>query len=843
MLRTGRLLRISGLAMTVGWLLTAGLSAMAEDRFDPTSISRGGYSESTADRYQDGMVTGNGLDGMLHHGPPADQRVVMCSHRFVVPNGAPLAVPDMVDRLAELRDRMLAGDIGPAYQDYHDELLRRRGLPVVHKPYYGMVSTQPLHAGLELVIQPTDAKESTNFGRWTDYRTGQITARWTDRRGVVWHRHSFASRADGRLYTLVRCDRPDGCRVRLSLAPPDAAPDRLEFKASATAMDHATVLDAALAYPPIQGHRGGYGAACRVSIAAGNLSSEQSEVVIDDAAAVLIVTVLNRFDDADKVASWLDEERVKGNSDAGLPPTEAYARALDAHVAIVGPIYDRSELTLTDRDLSVTNEALLRRESSDRTSIDPELLQRLYDNSRYLFLISSGERYAPRLSGLFTGSWRSAWAGDYTCDANVNLAVLGGNIADLPECMAGYESILTRTLPQWREAAEKFYGCRGILGPIRIDGEYATPLHLGPYHAHFTATGLGPWLIYPLWERYQITGDRTFLREILYPLMVEQATFYEDFLTRTDQNDQLVFVPSNSPENADPAVKPRTTAAINSVMDIAACKQLLTNVLRAREELEVAPDEQSHRWRKLLERLPPYLVDDGGVLKEWAWPSYGENRRHRHLSHLYPVWPLYEIHPENPDTAELIPAVAAAIDARPKQIEQAHGGLNKAIGWLRLKRADGFREELKHFLENGYFYDGLCSSHNRGLKIYNYDLALCLQGLLIEMAVFSDDTEVVGGQPVGTIELLPALPADLSSGRLTGVRTRCQTRIAELSWSVDETALIECVLTSRVRQSLVIRHRGGISSVSTEVQWRRVDDNTIVIDVEAGERNQLRLNN
>ncbi|MEQ8838948.1 MAG: hypothetical protein RID07_19230 [Lacipirellulaceae bacterium] len=241
----------------------------------------------------------------------------------------------------------------------------------------------------------------------------------------------------------------------------------------------------------------------------------------------------------------------------------------------------------------------------------------------------------------------------------------------------------------------------------------------------------------------------------------------------------------------------------------------------------------------MLTKLPPYLVNNDGVFKEWAWDSYGENPGHRHLSHLYPLWPAYEVNPENPGTRDFMPALANAIRKRPQGIVQAHGGLQKAIGWLRLKNGEEFGKVLKYFLENGYFYDGLSSSHDRGHKIFNYDLVLCLQGLVIESIVFTD-TDYNGETASGVVELLPALPEFMNQGKLTGVKARCQTTIESLEWNLDER-WVRARVTSDKDQTLVIRHRGGMKKIESNVDHSTTPENAFTVDATAGEPVEVKV--
>jgi hypothetical protein len=98
-------------------------------------------------------------------------------------------------------------------------------------------------------------------------------------------------------------------------------------------------------------------------------------------------------------------------------------------------------------------------------------------------------------------------------------------------------------------------------------------------------TGGADWLLYPLLEYYQVTGDQTFLRDKLGPALMELALFYEDFLTRTDANGDVVFVPSFSMESS-----PASTGvllAINATGDIQAGKHALRTAIDAANALGV----------------------------------------------------------------------------------------------------------------------------------------------------------------------------------------------------------------------------------------------------------------
>ena len=310
-------------------------------------------------------------------------------------------------------------------------------------------------------------------------------------------------------------------------------------------------------------------------------------------------------------------------------------------------MYDRSRLDLNvsaaDRQLSTTE--LIARQNANRNTIDLALLERLYDSGRYLFISSSGV-LPPRLTGIWAGTWNGAWADDFTTDANVNLQVAGGNILDLTDAMQGYFNLILGQLAHWRTNARNLYGARGFLAPSRTDGEYGYMLHFDAGFPGQCWTGGADWLLYPLLEYYQVTGDRTFLADKLGPALMELALFYEDFLTRTDSAGQVVFVPSFSMENSPASTN--VLLAINATGDIQAGKHALRAAIDAANALgvEQGAGQGVARWTALLAKLPAYTVNGSGALAEWSWPGLTDRYNHRHVHHLYGAWPLHEINPE-----------------------------------------------------------------------------------------------------------------------------------------------------------------------------------------------------
>jgi len=279
--------------------------------------------------------------------------------------------------------------------------------------------------------------------------------------------------------------------------------------------------------------------------------------------------------------------------------------------------------------------------------------------------------------------------------------------------------------------------------------------------------------------------------------MKELALFYEDFLTLLDdgsvsgQKGKFVFAPSYSPENT-PSGQPEgqvSQASVNATMDIAAAKELLTNLIEACRKLGVETGSIP-KWQAMLAKIPDYMVNENGAIKEWIHKSLGENYDHRHESHLYPAWPGFEI---SPNTPELFAAARRALELRRPANYSAHGFMHKALIAARLKMPQMLRDSLAEILGHDFIHSGGATSHYPG-RVYNLDACLSLPTVVMEMLIFSSP---------GAIELLPALPADLPKGCIRGVLCRGGVTVEELAWDIS-AGKVRVRLLSKTEQKVHI---------------------------------------
>ncbi len=132
----------------------------------------------------------------------------------------------------------------------------------------------------------------------------------------------------------------------------------------------------------------------------------------------------------------------------------------------------------------------------------------------------------PDLLGLWTGDTNVGWSGYYHLDANLNLQISSGNVGNMPEAMEGYFHLMDAWKDDFRTNARKLLKCRGFLSggnsPGATSGIISALNFAYPYQY---VTGGEAWLLYPFWEYYEITRNKDFLRDRLYPYLQELGYF------------------------------------------------------------------------------------------------------------------------------------------------------------------------------------------------------------------------------------------------------------------------------------------------------------------------------
>ncbi|NMH86305.1 glycosyl hydrolase family 95 catalytic domain-containing protein [Flavivirga algicola] len=787
-------------------------------------------SEAPASRWQDALVSGNGEMGIMVHGNPQDEKIIF-NHEFLYEYIGTESVkpPDIGDIMSKAKQLIKAEKYAEAKSDILTHA-KTRG-------YQDILWTDPYHPACVLNLNQKFQGEVSNYERSLNYENGEIMIRW-NAGDSQYRRTSFVSRSDNVIATQIISNKEKNVTVSFALAHQfdenQSKADKesgIEKNIKMLFPDRWKQLNTPLIEDPeskitsnwlsfrskYQLIDRGYEVLVYIKNKGGVLTTKGDEIIIEDADEVEVLAKVMPVEPYSK--SVIADARKTIES---MPP---YNILLKKHAEVHGEMFNRVTLNLDKTGFSDgSNEALITGQKQQDV-INTYLLEKVFNMGIYGLISSSGKN-PPNLMGIWNGSWRPRWSGDFTLDANVNLQISAANLANQKEAIDSYMTLLERIAPDWEVNAKNLFGCRGYVSGTRTSGRHNFHTHFGNWPGNYWTAG-AEWLLLPCFEYYQCTGDKAFLLNRLYPMMKKTALFYEDFLDMYDENDKYLIGPSYSPENN--AVLPngeRMGAVANATMDIAVIRELLTNLITINNELNLK-EEKVTLWKDMLQKLPPYLINDDGALKEWAHPNLGEYYNHRHISHLYPVWPGLEISPEK---ETLFKAANVAIEKRGRGNGSAHGLAHTALIATRLKKADLVYGNLLFLMKNDYLYNSLVTSHNPGV-IYNTDALHSIPSVIMEMLVFSKP---------GVIEFLPALSEKLSKGSISGVLCRTQAKVENLEWDMDGKTMTAKVSSGK-QQSITFQLRKTIISAKVNGKVISPNGDTFPVDFEAGETKTIEL--
>src|SRR5699024_4045616 len=217
------------------------------------------------------------------------------------------------------------------------------------------------------------------------------------------------------------------------------------------------------------------------------------------------------------------------------------------HLQDYQALYNRARLTLAaDSALEVlpTDARLARVQNGEE---DLGLVALYFAFGRYLTIASSRPGSLPsNLQGVWNGQLQPAWDSKYTININTEMNYWPVEVCNLSQCHLPFFDLLERMYPRGQEVAQKMYGARGFVAHHNTDlwGDCA------PQDSCISSTYWmmgAAWMCTHIWERYEYTLDKEFLREHFH-LLRDACLFFVDTLIR-DANGRWVVSPTLSPEN------------------------------------------------------------------------------------------------------------------------------------------------------------------------------------------------------------------------------------------------------------------------------------------------------
>ena len=740
-------------------------------------------SISPAQEASDDFITGNGALRVQVSGRPYTEEISYTRETLYEPlwEKTPLP-PDLRPYLPRIRELVLQGKPEEAdplideaqkkagfdkYMNFDNKILYPTGSPRLHTAYW-------------LTFRQPEQPRTWDYLRWLDMQNGMITAIWTNDRGS-YRSESFAAYDGGVI--LNRFSAPKGqldTEIEITLPGRPFRHGNMVFKQPFKGSTHElTVNDEAItlawAYNPDFGRKG-YVAVIRLIHEGGSLETFEKGVRLTGADRL---TVVSRIDKFEHDFSFACAQKVR---DEFMDMPVDFDRMLAANERIIGEKMDRSRIHLgRPEDNVLSGEELLRRTHS-REELDPTLMEKLYDMGRFFQIYETGT--LPPMMGQH--------------NINTNLQVCAGNNTGLFDEMDVYFRYYETKFDDFRTNAKLLFNARGLLASVHCDPDSGLYYHFSRTYPHYCWTGCLGWIYNELWGYYLVTGDREFLRTRVIPAYKEMALFFEDYACDRGPDGKVIFYPSFSPEDPTPNPGYETVTCssinptrINSVMDIAICREILTNLIDGCRTLGIEAENIPH-WEEQLASLPTYLLDQDGGLKEWAWPDIEENYNHRHVSHHYDVWPGRAVTPET--EPELTEAIIISNRKRGQQDDSAHGIIHRAFTAIRLKDMEEAVQNLSQLFNHGFVRRTLQTSHFPYRGIFP-DLQGAVPAFLVEMCVFSAP---------GVVEFLPAMPDNMAAGAIDGVWLYTFAKLNHMEW--DEKGLC-AVIASRENQTLTLRCR------------------------------------
>lgn len=566
----------------------------------------------------------------------------------------------------------------------------------------------------------------------------------------------------------------------------------------------------------------------------GETGSEADRLSVKNAgSATLWIAISTNY--AMKQPDYMGEDpALKNEKTIRAIANRSFDELKSAHVKDYSELYSRTQLHLKgDEKLEAlpTNERWQRLKNG---GTDQGLKEMTFNLGRYLVISSSRPGTLPaNLQGVWNNFKVAPWAGNYQSNINLQEIYWSCGPTGLLECQEAYIYWI-QDLSVWgKEIAKRIYGTEGWTS-------HAT----GNIWGHATPTGALSWGVYPagaawhcqhLWEQFAFGLDTAYLRNTAYPLMKDAAIFYLQNLV--NYKDRLILAPAVSAEHGAVSTSDGLLAAsssggnkTNDLYHIPGSSQdtemiwdLFSNTISAASILKTDADF-SRQLQEKIDQLLPLKIGKHGQLQEWDWDIDNPNGHHRHIAHLYAVAPGRQIHPLiNQKFAE---AAKKSLDMRGDgrflSDDRASGGnwsmAHRMWCWARLldgERANqiftqllaeqGFEnltthQQADYHWERKDFYKETDSLFCH----FQLDASASIPGFMAELLLQSH---------LGSIDLLPALPAEWSEGRVLGLRAR-GGYVVDMEWKDGE--LVECRITSSSKNLPVVRLKGALVDVEND---------------------------
>lgn len=403
----------------------------------------------------------------------------------------------------------------------------------------------------------------------------------------------------------------------------------------------------------------------------GTLKVENDRIIVKDADEVVFLLTADTdykmnfnpdFKDPQTYVGKDPEQTTLTMMDNALE--KGYDELLRNHKTDYTALFNRVQLQINP-EISTPNLPTHKRLDNYKKGMpDYQLEQLYYQFGRYLLIASSRPGNMPaNLQGLWHNNLDGPWRVDYHNNINIQMNYWPACSTNLSECTWPLIDFIRSLVKPGEKTAQAYFNARGWTASIsaNIFG-FTAPLSSKSMEWNLNPTA-GPWLATHIWEYYDYTRDKKFLKEVGYELIKSSAQFTVDHLWHKPDG-TYTAAPSTSPEHG-PVDEGVTFAH-------AVVREILLDAIQASKVLGVDSKER-RQWKNILAKLMPYRIGRYGQLLEWSTDIDDPKDEHRHVNHLFGLHPGHTISPLT--TPELAKAAKVVLEHR------GDGGTGWSMGW------------------------------------------------------------------------------------------------------------------------------------------------------------------
>ena len=466
----------------------------------------------------------------------------------------------------------------------------------------------------------------------------------------------------------------------------------------------------------------------------------------------------------------------------------SYDEFLTRHITDYQQYYDRVKLNIGGKGTVITTDSLLKQYRSplplEGSGVSRYLETLYFQYGRYLLISCSRTKGVPaNLQGLWAPQLWSPWRGNYTMNINLEENYWPAFTANLAEMAEPLDDFIKALAKNGRHTAKNFYGVNdGWCASHNSDlWAMTNPVGENRESPMWSCWNMGgAWLVNTLWERYAFTQDIDYLRTIALPLMEGANTFCDGWLIEDPHHPgTLITAPSTSPENEYITDKGyHGVTCYGGTADLAIIRELKTNILQA-HRIMGKPHNILQMEQNKIDRLHPYTIGKDGDLNEWYYDWQDRDPKHRHQSHLIGLYPGNHLGGLG-KLGKLRKACEQTLIQKGDETTGWSTGWRINL-WARLHNGEKayqiYRKLLTavapegdkspNYSHGGGTYPNLFDAHPPFQIDGNFGGTAGVCEMLMQSQLLT-----ANGKSTTVIELLPALPAAWSEGKVSGLCAR-----------------------------------------------------------------------